>query len=189
MEEEATCSIGMEMPEMKIPGSKKYTLPPWRINEIILLAIETLSAYEYYKPDFDYKKMVRSHGIKVRGFSKFTKENLEGFRKRSISSWREGVCCVFWDPESKERKAIIAYDDKAPESEQMQIVFHEFGHVIMGHTEQSLNGELEANAFSLAMTLFIIAERATHADQRATEIEGTPFVAKGIKSVLQGKRR
>ena len=34
-----------------------YVLPPWRVNEIILLVIETLSEREYYKEDFDYKKI------------------------------------------------------------------------------------------------------------------------------------
>lgn len=42
-----------------------YVLPPWRVNEIILLVIETLSEREYYKEDFDYKKNDFGHGDKT----------------------------------------------------------------------------------------------------------------------------
>ena len=58
-----------------------YVLPPWRVNDIILLAIETLSDVDYYRDDFDYKKMIREQGIKIKKFSAFSPENLEKFRK------------------------------------------------------------------------------------------------------------
>ena len=114
-------------------------LPPWRVNEIILLVIETLSEREYYKEDFDYKKMISDMGIKLKKFSSFNPENLEKFTQISLSLWNEGVCVVFPDPVTGEQRRMIAYTDKRNASECMHIIFHEFAHIIMRHTQQSMS--------------------------------------------------
>lgn len=89
-----------------------YVLPPWRVNEIILLVIETLSEREYYKEDFDYKKMISDMGIKLKKFSSFNPENLEKFTQISLSLWNEGVCAVFPDPVTGAIGAVALHPGK-----------------------------------------------------------------------------
>ena len=60
---------------MNLLFSRFQKIPTWHVNEIILLVIETLSEQEYYKEDFDYKKMISDMGIKLKKFSPFNPEN------------------------------------------------------------------------------------------------------------------
>ena len=143
-----------------------YVLPPWRVNEIILLVIETLSEREYYKEDFDYKKMISDMGI---------------------SLWNEGVCAVFPDPVTGEQRRMIAYNDKRNASECMHIIFHEFAHIIMRHTQQSISGEVEATCFALTMSLFIMIEQQFHVGQTVVKTIGKPFLVQGIKDAINKK--
>ena len=164
-----------------------YVLPPWRVNEIILLVIETLSEREYYKEDFDYKKMISDMGIKLKKFSSFNPENLEKFTQISLSLWNEGVCAVFPDPVTGEQRRMIAYNDKRNASECMNIIFHEFAHIIMRHTQQSISGEVEATCFALTMSLFIMIEQQFHVGQTVVKTIGKPFLVQGIKDAINKK--
>lgn len=156
-------SIGNKVPEYKttratMADGKPYALPSWRIDEIIILAVKTLNEVGYFNNNFDYKQMIRNEGIKLRKFSSFAVENLESFRGISLSRWNEGLCAIFPDPVTGEQCRMIAYNDRHSASECMQIIFHEFAHIKLRHTQQSVNGEMEAACFALAMTIFIIIE-------------------------------
>jgi len=192
MEEAENCSeqnIGNGIPgnttlKATMQDGTPYVLPPWRINEIILLAMETLSEQEYYKDDFDYQKMITDMGIKLKKFSSFSPENLEKFTNISLSLWNEGVCLVFPDTESGEQRRMIAYNDKRNASECMQIILHEFGHIKMQHTQQSISGEVEATCFALAMSIFIMLEQQFHVGKTVVNTIGKPFLVQGIKDAI-----
>lgn len=164
-----------------------YVLPLWRMNEIILLAMETLSDQEYYKNGFDYKKMISGMGIKLKKFSSFDSENLEKFTKLSLSLWNEGVCTVFPDPVTGEQRCMIAYNDKRNASECMQIIFHEFAHIIMRHTQQSISGEVEATCFAIVMSVFVMIEQQFHVGQAVVKTIGKPFLVQGLKEAINRK--
>ncbi len=164
---------------------KPYVLPPWRVNDIILLVIQTLCDVEYYNDDFDYKKMIRNKGIKLKKFSSFTSGNLEQYKRLSLSLWDEGVCTVFPDPLTGRQCRMIAYNDSHNDAECMQIVFHEFAHIVMQHTQQSINGEVEATCFALAMSMFVILEQLFHIGKDVVKTAGKPFLVQGIKDVIK----
>ncbi len=184
--------IGKGLPDKNtlnatMQDGKPYVLPSWRMNEIILLAAETLSEQEYYKEDFDYKKMILEMGIKLRKYSSFSPENLAKFTEISLSLWNEGVCIVFPDEETGEQKRMIAYNDKKSSSECMHIIFHELAHIIMRHTQQSINGEVEATCFALVMSVFIMTEQKFHFGQKLIRTTGKPLFMQGIKAAFQVK--
>lgn len=164
-----------------------YVLPPWRVNEIILEAIKTLSDVNYYDDDFDYKKMIREQGIKLKKFSSFTPENLEKFRKDSLSRWEEGICVIFPHPETGEQCRMIAYNEKHNSIECMQIVFHEFAHIKLHHTQQSINGEVEATCFALAMTMFLLLEKLFHVGKTVVNAAGKSFLVQTIRDTIKQK--
>lgn len=193
--DEAECIkqvIGKGLPENNalsatMADGTPYVLPPWRINDIILLAIQTLSDVDYYNDDFDYKKMIRDQGIKLKKFSSFSPENLEEFRKVSLSRWEEGVCVIFPDSVTGEQCRMIAYNDSHNDAECMQIVFHEFAHVKLHHTQQSINGEVEATCFAIAMSMFVILEQLFHVGKTVVNTVGKPYLVQGIKDVIKQK--
>ena len=167
----------------EVPG----VLPPWRLNEIILLAFEILNAEEYYKDGFDFKEMITSKGIRLKKFSDFAPKNIARLRELSLSFWNEGLCIAFPDPVTGEQCRMIAYNEKLPDSERMQVILHEFGHLMMRHTQQSINGEVEATCFALAMTLLVVMEKVFHAGRNAVRQGGRPFLVQGMRDAL--KRR
>ncbi|MCR5291005.1 MAG: ImmA/IrrE family metallo-endopeptidase [Treponema sp.] len=193
--EEAECIkdiIDKQLPEITslhatMEDGKPYVLPLWRMNEIILLAIETLSDMEYYNDDFDYKNMIQEQGIKIKEFSSFASENLEKFKNVSLSLWNEGVCAIFPDPVTGEQCRMIAYNDSHNDTECMQIVFHEFAHVKLHHTQQSINGEVEATCFALAMSVFVIVEQLFHVGKIVVKNCGKTYLVQGIKDVIKQK--
>ena len=166
---------------------KPYVLPLWRINEIILIVMDTLGKADYDSDSFDYTKMIKNEGIKLRKFSSFTSENLEAFRKISLSLWTEGVCTIFPDPITGEKRCMIAYRDNENISECMHIIFHEFAHIKLHHTQQSINGEVEATCFSLAMTLFILMGQVLNEGKTTLKNKGKPYLMQGIKTALKKK--
>ena len=199
MEEAENCAeqiigsgLGKPLPDKKtlnaaMQDGKPYVLPSWRMNEIIQLAAETLSEQEYYKDNFDYKKMILEMGIKLKKYSSFSPENLEKFTEISLSLWNEGVCLVFPDEETGEQNRMIAYNDKKSSSECMHIIFHELAHIIMKHTQQSINGEVEATCFALVMSVFVMLEQKFHFSKRLVKTAGKPLFMQGLKEAFQPK--
>lgn len=171
----------------QIAGGKKYILPPWRINEILLEVFSVLSEEEYYKEGFDYKRMIEGMGIKVKKFSSFSPENLERFKENSLSLWNEGVCLLFPDDETGKQLRMIAYNDSHNATETMQIILHEFAHIRLRHTQQSINGEVEATCFSIAMSLMFILEEKFHIGMRTVQLEGKDFFMNSIREYI-GKK-
>ncbi|MGN0728752.1 hypothetical protein [Treponema sp.] len=139
-----------------------YTLPSWRVTEIILLAIQFLSDEEYWKDDFDYQKVISDEGIMLKAYSLFKENNLLELQKISLSLWNEGLCLVDTDKETNRVCRMIAYNDTKNAVEIMQIILHEYAHILFGHTEQSMHGEAEAILFSAITTFMIIAEQQFH---------------------------
>lgn len=72
----------------------KFTLPAWRLNEIVDFAVRTLCEAEFYSDDFNYMQMISDNGILIKGYSQFLPENLEKMRALSKSFWTEGLCLV-----------------------------------------------------------------------------------------------
>ena len=151
---------------------KGYQLPMWRVNEIILLAAQIVCSQKNFDESFDYKKMISDMGIKIKKFSSFTDENLSAFYQSSLSLWKEGVCFVLpYQEETGKKVCMIVYNDKKSSTECMEIILHEFAHIVMRHTQQSINGELEATCFALAMIIFIELEKQYHKGKElATQI-------------------
>lgn len=171
----------------QIAGGKKYILPPWRINEILLEVFSVLSEEEYYKEGFDYKRMIEGMGIKVKKFSSFSPENLERFKENSLSLWDEGVCLLFPDDETGKQLRMIAYNDSHNAAETMQIILHEFVHIRLRHTQQSINGEVEATCFSIAMSLMFMLEEQLHIGMKTAQIGGKDFLLKSVRACIEKK--
>lgn len=171
----------------KISGAQEYILPSWRMNEILLEVVSVLSEEEYYKEGFDYRKMIQGMGIKIKKFSSFAPENLEQFRKISLSLWNEGVCLLFPDKETGGQHRMIAYNDSHSAAETMQIILHEFAHIRLRHTQQSINGEVEATCFSIAMSLMFMLEEKLHIGMKTVQIGGKDFLLKSVKACIEKK--
>ena len=157
------------------------TLPSWRVNEIILFAIQFLSNEEYWKDDFDYQKVISNEGIMLKAYSAFKENNLLKLQKISLSLWNEGLCLVVTDKERSKVCRMIAYNDTKNAVETMQIILHEYAHIIFGHTEQSMHGEAEATLFSAIATLMIIAEQQFHFVKLITQKDGKKRFFDGMK--------
>ncbi|MBR4629692.1 MAG: hypothetical protein IKO57_04525 [Treponema sp.] len=147
-------------------GGKNYELPRWKAKQIILDAASFLTKEGYYKDGFDYQKMLRSKGIVLKGYSSFAPENLKELKEVSRSLWNEGLCLVFPDKESGKTCRMIVYNDKKCATEIMQIIFHEFAHIKLKHTQQCPNGEAEAMLFSGVATMLISMEQRFHIGRR-----------------------
>ena len=139
-----------------------YILPSWRLNEIIMSVVRLFSEEEYYREDFDYKKMISDKGIVIKKYSSFKKENLQAMYDASLSLWKEGLCLVFPSDESGKLCRMIAYNDKKNAAEIMQIIFHEYAHMLFKHTQQSAHGEAEANCFAIIATFILLLENQFH---------------------------
>lgn len=168
-------------------GARKYILPSWRLNEILIEVASVLSEEEYYKEGFDYRKMIQDMGIKIKKFSSFAPENLEQFRKISLSLWNEGVCILFPDKETGGQHRMIAYNDSRSAAETMQIILHEFAHIRLRHTQQSINGEVEAACFSAAMSLMFMLEEQFHIGMKTAQIAGKDFLLKSVRACIAKK--
>ena len=166
---------------------EEYTLPSWRVNQIILEALSVLSEAEYYKEGFDYKQMIRSKGIKLKSFSSFAPENLMQFRQISLSLWNEGVCLIFPDEQTGSSCRMIAYNDNGTAAEIMQIILHEFGHIRLHHTQQSINGEVEATCFALVMSLMLMLEEQFHIGKKIMQTGGKHFLVQQIQNSMAKK--
>ncbi len=166
---------------------KPYTLPSWRVNEIILIAIRFLHEEGYWKDGFDYQKVICDKGIVIKAYSAFKDENLAKLHKVSLSLWNEGLCLVATDKETQNVCRMIAYNDTKTAAEIMQIIFHEYAHIKFGHTEQSLHGEAEAILFSAMATFLIIAEQQFHIGRLIATESGNERFFEGMKASLIGK--
>ncbi|GEM_PF-2168366 len=176
-----------DMPDDGNSCSEQYTLPPWRMNQIIVEVLSVLCEEDFCDAGFDYKQMVASQGIKIKRFSAFSPENIREFRKASLSLWTEGVCLVFPDVDTGATCRMIAYNDEHTAAEIMQIILHEFAHIRLRHTQQCINGELEASCFAVAMTLMIMLGRQLQLGRFLRRKEGKALFLQGIKSAMSQK--
>ncbi len=176
---------GNGVPVKKEDGTEKsYTLPSWRVSEIVLLAVQFLSDEEYWQEGFDYQKAITSKGILLKAYSAFKSENLAELHKVSLSLWDEGLCLVATDKETGEVCRMIAYNDAKNDAEVMQITFHEYAHIRFNHTEQSMHGEAEAILFSAIATFLMIAEKRFHIGRLIAQEGGKNVFFEGMRQGL-----
>ncbi len=164
-----------------------YALPSWRVNQIIFFTVHFLSNEGYYKEGFDYQKAIQKKGIRLKAYSAFKPENLLELQKISLSLWDEGLCLVTTDNETQQDCRLIAYNDSKTSVEIMQIIFHEYGHILFEHTEQSPNAESEATLFSAIATFLMIAEQQLHIGQFISLMGGEENFFEGIREGLMEK--
>ncbi len=171
---------------LDIVNKEEYVLPAWRMNEIFKIAAETFFTSDFYEDDFDYTKMIADEGIRIKKYSSFDAENLKKFFKISLSLWDEGVSFSFPILETGERGVIIAYNDNnCSEYEKMLRLLHEYGHVKMKHTQQSINGEMEATFFAAAMFTIIMSEQMFHAGKKFVMQNGKDQLLQAVRSILK----
>lgn len=176
---------GNGFPEAKKSEEEQtYTLPSWRVNEIIFFAVQFLSNAGFWEEGFDYQKVIMSEGIVIKAYSAFKSENLLELQKVSLSVWDEGLCFVTTDKESNRVCRMIAYNDAKTAAEIMQIIFHEYAHIRFCHTQQSLHGEAEAILFSAIATFLMIAEKQFHLGALIAKEGGKEAFLDGMKSSL-----
>ena len=185
------CKIDIEengLSKTKSQNKKQtYTLPSWRVNEIILIAVQFLNDAEFWKDGFNYQKAIMQEGIVIKGYSAFKNENLMQLQKVSLSVWNEGLCLIAHDSGTDQVCRMIAYNDAKNEAEIMQIIFHEYAHIRLRHTEQSFHGEAEAILFSAIATLLMIAEQELHIGRLIAQEKGNKRFFDGIKFGLMEK--
>lgn len=141
----------------------KFTLPAWRMNEIVDFAAKILCEAKFYSEDFSYRKMISDGGITVKGYSQFLPENLEKMRVFSPSFWSEGLCLVLPPDENfADGIKMICYNDSYKNGEEAVVILHELGHILLKHTEQSMNGEAEAICFAATAMILISLEKRFH---------------------------
>lgn len=187
MEQTELTAHGGNPPASDSREQERYTLPPWRMNQIILEVISALNDAEYYSEHFDYMQMIQCVGIKIKRFSSFSPENLEQFRQISLSLWNEGVYIMFPDEQTNEPCRMIAYNDNHTASEIMQIILHEFAHYRLKHTQQSINGETEAACFAVVMSFMLMLEAEFHIGRKIMQAGGKQFLLRTIKTRMEEK--
>ncbi|MBQ0050670.1 MAG: hypothetical protein KBT11_01235 [Treponema sp.] len=131
----------------------QYLLPSWRFKQISELATRIFIEEEFFRKDFDTVRMLESKDINVLKYSKFSEANLKKMQKFNVSFWKEGLCLVQSDSDGKHKLKMIAYDDTKDDIHKFIILMHEFSHIILEHSQQSVNGEAEANVFTTAMLM------------------------------------
>ena len=97
------------------------------------------------------------------------------------------MCLVDTDSETQQVCRMIAYNDSKTAAEIMQIIFHEYGHILFRHTEQCPNAEAEAILFSAIATFLMIAEQQFHIGQLVAKDGGKERFFEGIKAGLMEK--
>lgn len=138
---------------------KPYKLPSWRVQELVTDATGFLYLHDCNKKGFDVKKMVKSYGIVIKPYSAFSPENLDKLRKESLSSRIGGLALRTYYPEEEKWCCLIAYDDTNPEIDETEILLHEFSHIYLKHTQQSLHAEHEAICFTTALLTILFLEQ------------------------------
>lgn len=138
-----------------------YRLPSWRALELLDMASQLLCQHKYYEKDFDYKKMIASMGVRIKPYSTFTPKNLERLRKETLGMRLGGLALREYDPHQKRWCCLVAYDDQDSSLDEMEIIIHEFSHIYLGHTQQSVHAEAEAIYFSVGILGLLHLERIT----------------------------
>lgn len=142
--------------ENKDYSGKVPALPSWRMKEIVDTAFNVMIKEGFMSPDFDYKKMILDDEIRLKPYSQFSTGHLAKMQKLSLSYWNEGLCVIFPDETNGGQCKLIAYNDSKTEEQIMMIIFHEYAHITLKHTEQCIHGELEATCFASAMVLILL---------------------------------
>ena len=91
---------------------------------------------------------------------------------------------MFPDKENGGQYRMIAYNDSHTATETMQIILHEFAHIRLRHTQQSINGEVEATCFSIAMSLMFMLEEQLHIGMKTVQIGGKDFLLKNVRAYI-----
>lgn len=168
----------------------KFTLPAWRLNEIVDFAVRTLCEAGFHTDNFSYRQMISDCGILIKGYSQFLPENLEKMKAFSKSFWTEGLCLVVPPgEESADGIKMICYNDSYRNGEEAVVILHEFAHILLRHTEQSMNGEAEAICFAAASVLLISLEKRFHFIKKASEKNEEINLSRLVEEIEGGGRK
>ncbi len=160
------------------PARTGYALPAWRFFEVMDIAAKKLCDAGYDGKGFDCMRMITGEGIVLRGYSSFLPENLERMRPLSKGTWQEGLCLILpADDENPAGVRMICYNDSYKNGEEMLIILHEYGHIVLKHTEQSMNGEAEAVCFATVMLLLLMLEKQGHLVRNGSAAEFARLVS------------
>lgn len=143
----------------------KHVIPAWRINQIIRIAMKMILDAGLLDSDFDLETMIKKNAIRIKKFSDFNPENLSKLKKLSLSFRADGLCLIFPDEQTGNQCKLISYDDEKSEEEIATIILHEFGHIVLKHTEQSIIGEMEAICFVSVIICLIELNKQLHIGQ------------------------
>ena len=162
------------------------TLPPWRCAEIVLKVVETLEKVKLTGLYGNVLLLARELGITVRPYSSFSAEHRVQLQKINLSYWKDGLC--FFAPNGALSEACIFYDDSASAQEIQSIIAHELGHIMLRHTQQSQNAELEAFFFSgILLGIMLVAGMLGLEAKLTDTIRQTNNIRKVLHSFLSYK--
>lgn len=166
----------------------EFVLAPWRSQEIIKKAVFGLIEAGAIEEDFSVSKMLADKGIRLKAFSEFKKENLESLRKISVSFRNDGLCLNCPDDDNDGRCRMVAYDDSVREETHCFVILHEYGHIDLGHTQQSAVGEAEAICYATAAIVFLMLRKffAALMSTNGFDIEKVEVFYKMLEDQIQG---
>ena len=75
---------------------------------------------------------------------------------------------------------MIVYNDQRSPAEIMHIILHELGHLKLHHTQQSINGEVEASWFAMVMSYIFMIEKRMHLGKAISKGKGRKYFLEGI---------
>lgn len=187
IEPETHCPIKEQAGELN-EERKDFVLPPWRVLQILTTALDTLVEEDFLSDDFDYMEMIRRRGIKLKPYSAFSQEHLKVIRKMSLSFWKEGLCLAVTD-EKQGQCRMIAYNDKVSDEIKLAIIMHEFGHIVLKHTQQSEHGEAETLCFATVMMTALSFKPSLSAGNESGKTGGRDFLQGILISYIRNKQR
>ncbi len=187
IEPETHCPVNEQQIELN-EERKDFVLPPWRVLQILTTALDTLVEEDFLSNDFDYMEMIRRRGIRLKPYSAFSLEHLKKLRKMSLSFWKEGLCLAVTD-EKQGQCRMIAYNDKVSDEIKLAIIMHEFGHIVLKHTQQCEQGEAEALCFATVMMTALSFKPSLSAGNESGKTGGRDFLQGILISYIRNKQR
>lgn len=167
-----------------VKNDKVYVLPSWRVSEIGKLLLKHLIEEGFYKDDFNYFKMIKRHGIELLKFSNMKKENREKCSVLLENYKSDGFYYADSDSNGNICKMIF-YDDNKSDMEVMRILMHEYGHVVLNHTQQCPNGETEADFSSLFICFLLCMEKKFHIAKKIVERYGKTIMSDMLNEIFE----
>lgn len=127
-------------------------LPVWRCNEIMNIAKKYVELILNNTDEFfNVEKFLKDNGAILIPYSAFNMEEIKKLYTIKKSFWQHGLCysTVFNDGSGQ---YCIFYNDRLDSQSKMVVLLHEFGHMVLKHTEHCDLAEKEAFYFAGLIT-------------------------------------